>query len=66
MSEGLAQGSYVVARVGFEPATFQTQGTELTTEPPSPTMLCSCELAWGAAGVEISVMWIYLSPKPLG
>jgi len=29
MSEGLAQGPYVAARVGFEPATFRTQGTEL-------------------------------------
>jgi len=27
-SEGLAQGPYVVDRVGFEPATFRTQGTE--------------------------------------
>jgi len=29
MSEGLAQAPYVVARVGFEPATFRTQGTKL-------------------------------------
>ena len=35
-SEGLAQGSYVVARVGFKPATLRMQGTELTTEPPRP------------------------------
>jgi len=34
MSEGLAQGSYVMARVGFEPATFHTQGTQPTTESP--------------------------------
>ena len=27
-SEGLAQGPYVAARVGFEPATFHTEGTE--------------------------------------
>ena len=27
-SEGLAHGPYVVARVGFEPATFRTKGTE--------------------------------------
>ena len=33
-SEGLAQGPYVVARVGFEPVTLLMQGTELTTEPP--------------------------------
>ena len=33
-SEGLAQGPYVAARVGFEPATLRTQGTEPTNEPP--------------------------------
>ena len=27
---------YMVARVGFEPATFRTQGTEPTAEPPHP------------------------------
>jgi len=35
MSDGLAQGPYVVARVGFEPTTFWTQGTE----PPHPTYI---------------------------
>jgi len=30
MSEGLAQGPYVAANVGFENATFRTQGTEPT------------------------------------
>ena len=34
MSEGLSQGLYVVARLEFEPETFQTQGMEPTTEPP--------------------------------
>ena len=34
--EGLAQGPYMAARVGFEPATLWAQGTELTTEPPHP------------------------------
>jgi len=33
-SEGLAQGPYVAARVGFEPATLRTQGTEPTNESP--------------------------------
>ena len=37
VSQGLAQGPYVAARVEFEPATLWTQGTELTTEPPCPT-----------------------------
>ena len=38
MSEGLAQGPYVAARVGFEPTTFRTQDIELTTEPPRLSM----------------------------
>src|SRR6218665_2573770 len=37
MSEGLAQGPHVAARVGFEPATLRTHGIELTTEPPCST-----------------------------
>ena len=36
VSEGLAQGPYVAARVRFKPATLRTQG-EPTTEPPRPT-----------------------------
>ena len=42
MSEELAQGPYIAARVGFEPVTGvmpRMQGTELTTEPPSPTII---------------------------
>ena len=31
-SERLAQGPYVVARVGFEPMTFRTKGVESTNE----------------------------------
>jgi len=38
-SEGLAQGPYVVARVGFKPATLRTEGTELNTEPPRLTWI---------------------------
>jgi len=34
MSEGLAEGPYMAVRVGYKPATLQTQCTELTTEPP--------------------------------
>ena len=37
VSEGLAQGPYVAARAGFEPATLQTKGVEPTNEPPCPT-----------------------------
>ena len=33
------QGSYVTARVGFEPATFHTQGTKPTNKPPRPKVL---------------------------
>src|SRR6218665_58755 len=51
MSEGLAQGPCVATRVRFEPATFWTQGTEPTTEPPhliivtSLSLLCNSMLA---------------------
>ena len=34
--EGPAQGPYVAARAGFEPATLRTKGTESTNEPPRP------------------------------
>ena len=34
VSEGLAQGLYMTARVGFDPPTLRMQGTKLTTEPP--------------------------------
>ena len=36
VSEGLAQGPYMVDRVGFELTTLRTEGTEPTTEPPCP------------------------------
>src|SRR6218665_3234684 len=38
VSEGLAQGSYMTARVGFEHATIRTQGIEPTTELPRSTL----------------------------
>ena len=38
VSEGFAQGPTVAARVGFEPATFWTQDTELTNEQPRLTI----------------------------
>src|SRR6218665_397275 len=39
-SERLAQFLYMVARVGFEHATFRMQCTKPTTEPPCPSILC--------------------------
>jgi len=36
VSEGLAQGPYVAARAGFEPATIRTRDDESTNEPPCP------------------------------
>ena len=33
-SEGLAQGSYMAAGMGLEPATLRMQGRELTTTDP--------------------------------
>ena len=37
MRERLVQGPNVARRVGFEPETIRTQGTELTTEQSRPT-----------------------------
>src|SRR6218665_115095 len=34
VSEGLAQGRYVVARAGFEPTTLWTKGVDTTNAPP--------------------------------
>jgi len=36
--DGLAKGPYMAARVGFEPTTLRTEGTKLTTDPPTPRM----------------------------
>jgi len=49
VSEGLAQGPYVAARVLFEPVTFWMQGTEPTTEPPCP----------GKSKGMQAVVWLY-------
>jgi len=38
MSEELAQGPYLVARVECEPTTFQTQGTELPLSHHAPRL----------------------------
>ena len=37
VGEELAQGLYIAARVGFEPATLRMKGDESTNEPPCPT-----------------------------
>ena len=44
VGEELAQGPYVAARVGFEPATLRTKDDESTNEPLSPT-ICSLPLS---------------------
>ena len=36
-NEGLAQGPYMAARVGFEPTTLRMKGVESTSDPPRPT-----------------------------
>src|SRR6218665_1852787 len=38
VSEGLAQGPYVAARLGVQPMTIQTKGVDSTSAPPRPTM----------------------------
>ena len=35
-SEGLAQGPYVAARTGFEPATLRSKRIDSTNAPPRP------------------------------
>ena len=52
-SEGLAQGPYMVARVGFKPTTRWTKGEESTNELPCPQhpfchsiILCSILFEW--------------------
>ena len=45
-SEGLAQGPYLAARVEFEPATLQVQGTESTIlSHHAPTVVLSTDSA---------------------
>ena len=45
VSEGLAQGPYVVARAGVEPMTLRTKGVGSTNTPPRPTEQCSFSLS---------------------
>src|SRR6218665_2401911 len=40
VSEGLAQGPYVVARVGFEPMTIWLKGIDSINVPPCPIKSC--------------------------
>ena len=52
MSEGLAEGPYVVARAGVEPTTLRMIGVDSTNEPQHPTNCgaqCSVLLVqWGS------------------
>jgi len=43
VSEGLAQGPYVVARVGVELMTLQTKGVDSTSN--EPLLLCPADTA---------------------
>src|SRR6218665_305546 len=38
-SKGLAQGPYVAAKAGFEPATLRTKDAESTNVPPPPILI---------------------------
>ena len=42
MSEGLAQGPYMAARVGFKPVALWMQGTELKSKLPCPCIIHAC------------------------
>ena len=41
-NEGLAQGLYVAARAGFEPATLRTKSVESANEPPRSACMRVC------------------------
>ena len=43
VSEGLAQGPYVAARVGVEPMTLRMKGVDSTKAPPRSTMSLNCK-----------------------
>src|SRR6218665_2699508 len=38
VTEGLAQGPYVAASMGFEPTTLRSKGIDSTNAPPRPTI----------------------------
>src|SRR6218665_40713 len=59
MSEGLAQGPYVAARVGFEPATFLTEHHHSTTTPLFTTDLTLLQ----NVGVFVGRLRVQPSPK---
>src|SRR6218665_863801 len=53
VNEGLAHGSYLAARQGFEPATFRTKGVESTDKPPRPTVFEGAVFSvWSERAVE--------------
>ena len=52
-SEGLAQGSYVVANMGFELATLRMQGSKPATELP-----CSTNVLWLNVWNVTNVLWL--------
>ena len=59
-SDILAQGTYVAARVRFEPVTLREQGTENTTEPPR--CCCCCCIAYHYC----HYYYHYVCPSELG
>src|SRR6218665_672061 len=57
LSEGLAQGPYVAARVGVEPMTLRTKGIDSTNAPHTPQVLCKelhtgCSQKWRRRHLE--------------
>jgi len=56
MGEGLPQDPYMTTRVGFERATFLTQGTKITTEPPHPTKCQSCLTCKVSVHAQMNIM----------
>ena len=61
-SEGLAQGPYVAARVGLEPAPLRTKGDEPTNKPPLPDHVILCYVM--LCSVMFYTEFIWQAPPP--
>src|SRR6218665_1194780 len=53
VSEGLAQGPYVAARVGVEPTTIRLRVIDLTSAPPRPQFICPIPCEYSTLSVHL-------------
>ena len=70
VSEGLAQGPYMVARAGFDLSTLRSIGVVSANAPPCPSMNLSeasqCERSQEKGRFEVSERWGYILPERTG